>query len=457
MVERFKAHIATSGLIPEGATVVIGYSGGADSTCLLDLLRQCGVDVIAAHLHHGQRPEADKELQLCEAFCKQLGVPFMSGRADVPLIAQESGTGLEEAGRNARYEFFEKCLAQTGADLACTAHTLDDHVETVLLNLARGAGLHGLAGIPAKRGNIVRPLLPFSRAETRAYCEACGHWFHDDPANEDETFARVRVRRRVMPEIEVINPSAKSAVARLARVAADEDRFLDGMAAAALEKCEVQTNPDLYFLSKDVEASFDRAALCALPRVLLDRAVRLVTGALGAAFDSAQVGAVGSGLAEAESGSVTADGGEVVFEWGPATADARRLTVDAPYRFPLTVPGETVSGEFGWVLQAEPSEPKDYIREPRSLDVVLDARAVKGQLYFRSYEPGDTVTPLGFSGTKEVRGVLSDMGLTDTAKKRLPIVCDLVGPVWIPGGCIAERAKVTPASRECLRLRFRPI
>jgi tRNA(Ile)-lysidine synthase len=457
MVERFKAHIATSGLIPEGATVLVGYSGGGDSTCLLDLLRQCGVDVIAAHLHHGQRPEADKELELCAAFCQQIGVPFMSGRADVPRLARETGTGLEEAGRHARYEFFEQCLAQAGADLVATAHTLDDHVETVLLNLARGTGLRGLAGIQAKRGSIVRPLLPFSRAETRTYCEERGLWFHDDPANDDESFARVRVRKRIVPEIEAINSAAKSAVARLAQIADEEDRFLDGMAAAALEQCEDKPNGPLFFLSKDVEASFDRSALSAIPGVLFDRGIRLVTGALGAPFDSSQVSAVSSGLEAGNSGSVTAEGGEVVIEWTASTVTARRLVVDAPYRFPLTVPGETTSDEFGWVLTAESTGPEEYQREPKSLDVVLDARALKGQLYFRSYEPGDTVTPLGFSGTKEVRGVLSDMGLTDAAKRRLPIVCDLVGPVWIPGGCIADRAKVTAESKDCLRLKFGPI
>ena len=102
-------------------------------------------------------------------------MPFMSGRADVPKIAKEMGVGLEEAGRNARYEFFDQCVFQTGAELVLTAHTLDDQVETVLLNLVRGTGLRGLAGIPEKRGRIVRPLLPFTRAEARRVSYCCAH------------------------------------------------------------------------------------------------------------------------------------------------------------------------------------------------------------------------------------------------------------------------------------------
>src|SRR5579862_8897875 len=94
MLDRFKEHLRASGLIPEGAAVLVGYSGGADSTCLLHLLKEAGVDVAAGHLHHGERPEADRELKLCEAFCIDIGVPFVSGHADVPGIAKELKIGL---------------------------------------------------------------------------------------------------------------------------------------------------------------------------------------------------------------------------------------------------------------------------------------------------------------------------------------------------------------------------
>lgn len=457
MTERFRKHLAVSGLVPEGCTVLLGYSGGADSTCLLHLLREVGVDVIAAHLHHGQRQEADKEQELCEATCKSLDVPFMSGKADVPRIAKEMGIGLEEAGRHARYEFFDQCLYRTEADLIATAHTLDDRVETVLLNLARGTGLHGLAGIQARRGNIVRPLLPFTREETRAYCTERGLWFHDDPANDDESFARVRVRKLILPELESINTSSKSNIARLAQLAEDEDRFLDGMAAAALERAEHPLNGLLGFVSRDCEAAFDKVLLLALPKVLLARAVRLVTGAVGKGFDSHQTETVIKGLVTDAKGSVTAEGGTVVFEWDESRIHVRSLSVDSPYRFSITLPGETLSDDFGWKITAQNTGPDDYRREPGSLDVVLSAEAIKGPLYFRSYESGDTLQPLGRHGTRKLSEVFSDMGITEAARKRIPVVCDLVGPVWVPGGPIAERVKVTPATQRCIRLAFGPV
>jgi tRNA(Ile)-lysidine synthase len=243
----------------------------------------------------------------------------------------------------------------------------------------------------------------------------------------------------------------------LARTVADEDKFLDGMAAAALEQSESPLNGKLHFVSKDCEAAFDTTALLSLPRVLLARAIRLATGAVGASFDHHQTTRSIGGIANDPKGSVTADGGQVVLEWDESRVLVRSLHVDAPYRFPLTFPGETVSDEFGWKLTAASTGPEDYMREPGSLDVVIDSGAVKGALYFRSYEIGDTIRPLGLKGTKTVGDVMSGMGLTEAARRRLPIVCDLVSPVWVPGGCIDERVKVTGATRGCIRLSFGPI
>ena len=457
MTERFRAHLAESGLVPEGATVLVGYSGGADSTCLLHLLAEAGVDQIACHLHHGQRPEADEEMERCAAECDRLGVPFISGRADVPMLAEDRGIGIEEAGRRARYEFFEQCLHSTDASLVATAHTQDDHVETVLLNIVRGTGLHGLAGIPAKRDDIIRPLLPFSRAETRAYCEGRSLWFHDDPANEETAFSRVRVRRNVLPELEAINPAVRDAVCRLAATAEAEDKFLNGMSAAALERAEVELNGQLSFLTKDCEIAFDRAALTGVPEVLLSRAIRLVTGVLGQRFDFAQTQAVIQGLRWEERGSVTAEGGRIVVEWTRERVIARSLEVAEPFRFPLTIPGETVSDTFGWKFIVQTAGPENYLREPGSLDVVLDADAVTGGMFFRSYEDGDTIVPLGSSTEKKVSDVVAGLKLSQAARRRLPVVYDETGAVWVPGGCIGERVKVTVRAKRCFRLTLGPI
>jgi len=296
--------------------VVVGFSGGADSSCLLDLLRRLDIDLIAAHLNHSQRPEAKEEERHCRRFAEALGVPFVSGRADVPRMSEELKIGIEEAGRQARYTFLAQALHGTGASLIATAHTKTDHVETVIQHLARGTGLAGLSGIPARRENVVRPLLPFRRAETSSYCRERGFTVLEDPGNHDINFSRARVRHRILPELEQINPNVYDAVTRLAQVAADEDRFLNGMAAAMLERCEIVLNGELSFLTRDLEVALDRGALGAHPEVLVNRGIRLAAEVLGGTLDYSQTNAIAAGLREGGKGSITCEGGEVGVEGG---------------------------------------------------------------------------------------------------------------------------------------------
>ncbi|HTQ08456.1 MAG TPA: tRNA lysidine(34) synthetase TilS [Fimbriimonadaceae bacterium] len=456
MLERFREDLAARGLIPAGASVLLGYSGGADSTCLLHMLKSLGVEVSAGHLHHGQRPEADEELRRCEAFCEELGVPFVSGRADVPRLAKELKIGLEEAGREARYHFLGSAAYRLGCDLIATAHTREDLVETVLLNLARGCGLHGLAGIPARRDNIVRPLLGFSREETRAYCRTHGLWFHDDPANDDLSFSRARIRHRVVGELRQINPAFDLAVERTAERVGEEDRFLNGMAAAALEQCEKPLNGALRFLTLDCEVAFDRDRLTALPPVLFNRGIRLAVAALGSSLDSAQTSAIASGVGSSVRGAVTSDEGKVTVEWSPGTIHIRRLESSAPFRQPLTAPGETLCDELGWSIVAVPIKTA-VPRERTDLEVDVDLARVKGNLHFHSVQPGDKIQPAGFDGHRSVSTLLSDAKLTRAARARLPIICDMLGPIWIPGVCIGSRILPCPNSANLIRLGFRSL
>ncbi len=466
MLEAFRDYLETAGLIPPGVRVLVGYSGGADSTCLLHLLHLAGVDVVAGHLHHGQRAEADEEQRRCEEFCDQLGIPFATGKADIPRMATEMKIGLEEAGRHARYAFFQQAAFRLECQLIATAHTRTDHIETILLHLARGSGLSGLAGIQARRDNIVRPLLPFSREQARQYCEELGFWFHDDPANEDLSFSRARVRHRIVPELRAINPAADEAIARMADLVDEEDRFLNGMAAAALEQSEIELNGDLSFLSKDCEAAFDRGKLGTLPPVLFRRALRLAVQMLGATLERDHLAKIELGVSTLPNGAVTAEGGKVVVEWREDVVHARQIQPTEPFRYALTIPGETISDEFGWQFSAWHGQPAHAshdlpghgLRQQRaSLEVALPESAIKGPLYFRTAQSGDQMKPLGFDGTRKLSDLLSEAKLTAAARSRLPIVCDLAGPIWAPGVCLDNRMKLSGPDIRTIVIQFGPV
>lgn len=456
LIARLESHLSRTGLIPPESRVLVGYSGGADSTFLLHAMHACAVDVVAGHLHHGQRKEGDGEMRRCEEFAESLGVPFAGGRADVPKMAKELKIGLEEAGRKARYEFFQRAAIRCRCDLIATAHTRDDHIETVLLNLVRGCGMSGLSGIPERRDNIVRPALIFTRAETRAYCETEALWFHDDPANADPAFSRTRLRLRVLPELRSINASMDDNVARMAEIVGEEDRFLDAAAAAALERCEARLNGDLAFVSADCEVAFDKGLLGHLPPVLLRRALRLAFSALGGELDHAQTVCLAAGLAAESRGSVTAEGGRVVAEWDEERVSVRDLQPCEPFRFSLAVPGETSSTEFGWTFTVRETDPSAFRRPRNSLSVVFDPDKAAGELHIRTVTDGDAIAPLGMTGKRKISDILSEAGLTATAKRRLPIVCDMAGPIWAPGLCMSDRVKIADGTQRALELRFGP-
>ncbi len=412
---------------------------------------------MAAHLHHGQREEAGKEMARCEEFCRSLNIPFMVGKADVPRMSRDLKIGIEEAGRMARYNFFNQAARQYECDLVATAHTGTDSVETILFNLVRGTGPSGLTGIDASRNGLIRPLLPFSRSETLAYCQENGLWFHNDPANESMDFSRARIRHRVSPELALVNPAYESAILRCASIIDEEDQFLNGAAANALERAEALLNGSLGFLTRDAEVAFDRTAIGSLPPVLFKRACRLAVSALGGAIDFEQTEAIASGFSANVSGSVTAEGGTVVAEWDEKLLHFRQLQPTEPFRFKLTCPGETESEEFGWKITAHHAPRSEKRNDRTALRVEVSIAKTQGELYFRSVQPGDSMQPLGFSGTRKLSDLLSEAKLTKAARSRLPIICDFVGPIWAPGVCLSHRIDKEPECERVLVLEFEPI
>ncbi|MFQ3586345.1 MAG: tRNA lysidine(34) synthetase TilS [Fimbriimonadaceae bacterium] len=464
LFDRFRAHMARENFAPANARWLVGYSGGPDSTCLVHMLHRLGIDLVAGYLHHGQRPDADDEQRLCEQFCAERDIPFATGKADVPKLAADLKIGLEEAGRNARYAFFDQAAFRLQCGVVATAHTLTDRVETILLNLARGSGLAGLSGIPGRRGRIVRPLLPFTREETAAYCVELGLPTSADSANLDVRFARVRIRTEVLPQLRQIQPAVERTIARLGDIVEEEDRFLNGAAAAGLEQCEIPLNGELRFVSVDCEAAFRIEGLRRLPTVLRRRAVRLAVGALGGTVDHDLAQAIADGISGRASGSFTAEGGEVVVEWDAERAHFRRIESPPAYRVPLTLPGETLAEEFGWQVTAFEDILRDddwdggRVRQQRmALSTLVGLADLRPGFYLRNPQPGDAMRPIGFDGRRKLSDLLSESKLTQSARRRLPVMCDMIGPIWVPGVCLDERARIHDSADRVLRVRFEPI
>ena len=209
--------------IPAGR-VLVGVSGGPDSTALLLALREVGRDIVAAHYDHALREGSEEVARRVAELCARLRVPLFTERRHEPL---PKGS-LQAAARTLRYAFFERARAQAGADWIATAHTADDLVEGVVLHLLRGCGLAGFRGMPARRGRYLRPMLNTWRKDVTTFVAERGVAAHQDPANRDERFARVRARLYVLPALERDRPgitrrfhAAALAAARLQEHAED--------------------------------------------------------------------------------------------------------------------------------------------------------------------------------------------------------------------------------------------
>lgn len=225
--------------IPEGIAMVLAVSGGPDSTALLHgaarLAASRGWRLTVAHLDHALRDGSAEEAAGVAASAAALEMRAEVRRTDVRALAAAEHRSLEDAGRQARYRFLEEIAAGIGSEaLIATAHTADDAAETIVLRLARGSGLRGLRGIPARRGRVVRPLLDERRATLRAALDAAGIRYTLDPSNTVLDHARNRVRGEILPALEQLNPAVVEALARFGRLAAEDDDLLDALAAAEL-------------------------------------------------------------------------------------------------------------------------------------------------------------------------------------------------------------------------------
>ena len=259
------------------APVVVGCSGGADSLALLALAVDGGLAPIAVHVDHGLRPDSDREAGIVADAAARLGAGFDARRV---TIAGEAN--LEARARTARYDALEAARVAHGATAVLVAHTADDQAETVLLNFLRGSGSAGLAGMPARRGRVVRPLLAARRADVRAECTRRELTPWEDPSNDDLSFRRNWIRREVLPLLEQgAGRDLTPLLTRQADVLRAESDFLDALARAAWPGEGEARGRDLFALP---DALARRAVRCWLgpPPPALDEVEAVLAVARGA-------------------------------------------------------------------------------------------------------------------------------------------------------------------------------
>jgi tRNA(Ile)-lysidine synthase len=406
--------------------VLLAVSGGADSSAMASLLLEAQIvdrsRSVVAHFDHGWRgaAAAERDAAVVRALCDRYSIPLVCGAWRAPVRR-------EAAARAARYEFLARVANERGIDVVATGHTLDDQVETVIMNTMRGVGTYGLAGMApdarwplggADARRVVRPLLGITRDETRAYCEEHGIAFVDDPSNEARVHLRNRVRHELLPEIDIGTPEARQIIARLA------DQTRDG-----IERLEAATAHALIDHGNDGDGvRLSRAALRemtpALAPYALRQALRRLLG------DERDYGRrhfdVMSAAADARTGSTLHLPRGVVLTVDPHEL---LLTVGTPVTHAVPdgdhpLPFEGTLG--GWRLRVTPSAPGDPAAMPMPADAVVRRR-----------RPGDRIQPRGMSGHKKLQDYYTDRRVPRRERDAAPVIAHGADVLWTPFG-VAE-------------------
>ncbi len=232
--EQLLERVREEGLIATPMALLAMFSGGRDSTCLLDLaVALLGAGRVSAlHVNYGLRAAAEEDERHCRRLCERLGVEL---HVHAAAGEQPGGAGnLQAWARDVRYRQAGRLAAELDA-LIATGHTASDQVETIVYRLAASPGRRALLGLAAREGRLVRPLLGVTREQTAAYCRERGLSWREDESNSDERFARTRVRDGVLPALRAVHPAAESNLLRTAALLREETELLDGLVAAELD------------------------------------------------------------------------------------------------------------------------------------------------------------------------------------------------------------------------------
>ena len=462
-IQEFQAILQTRCAIDLKKPVLLGFSGGPDSICLLSLLVKSGVEVTAAHLDHALRPDSAAEAVQAEEICRQLGADFISRRVDVADYAQKKHLSVEEAARKQRYAFLFAEAAKTGAQAVLTGHQADDQVETVLMHLLRGSALSGLAGMRmvllpnpwSKDIPLVRPLLAFSREEVEAYLSEIPIRPIFDQSNQDSSFFRNRIRNDLLPQLVTYNPQFKKRILRMADAIALEDDLVMAQTRQAWAETVIETGEDFVV--------FDRAKTASLHPALRRRLMREGLTRLRSELRDMDYQVIEKGshffTDPCQSNTVHLIAGLEMF------AHLKRRVVlakkESPLHglwpqltqkkaLPLKIPGMVSLNEH-WTLRS--SRETIYINTGDPFVCQLNAELLADKLTIDRFKAGDRFSPYGAAAQEMKLGDFwTNQGLAARARSNWPLIRSGEEIVWVPGFRIADRWRVKKETTSILRL-----
>ena len=426
MLNKVKDYIRKHKLLNDNDLYIVALSGGADSVSLLLLLDEMGYNIHAAHCNfHLRGEESDRDELFCESLCQQKSIPFHRIHFDTLTYAETHKVSVEMAARELRYHYFEELRSDIGATGVCVAHHQDDSVETVLLNLIRGTGLRGLTGIQCRNGHILRPLLCVSRKEIESYLQTKDQSYVIDSTNLEDDMLRNKVRLRVIPLLQELNPAVTENILRTSENLTEAQGILDSIVSLYKNSKSLDLN-ELKKYGSSEYILFEWLKDYGFNGVQVKEAMGAETGSI---FTSSQ------------GYDLLVDRGRFVVE--PTLKSLK----------PLSIPEEGT-----YVLDEETKisvkkVPVWVSREERV--ATLDASKVHFPLTVRRVEKGDKMVPYGMRGHRLLSDIMTDRKMTLFEKRRQIVVVDAKGIiVWLAGIRISDLCQIDDTTTEVVEIHY---
>jgi tRNA(Ile)-lysidine synthase len=431
MLKVFHDHIARHQLCKATDKILLAVSGGLDSMVMLNLFHQAGYSVAVAHCNFQLRgAESYGDEQFVKEQCDHLKIPFYCEQFDTNNYAWENGLSIQIAARDLRYAWFEEILIQEKFDKLATAHHLNDSLETVLLNLCKGTGVQGLAGIPLENGFIIRPMLFASRAEIEAYAIAEKVKWREDSSNLTDDYQRNFLRHQIIPLLKEINPSIEHTFSTtLEKVRGGVE--LMGAGQKELENSFVKTIDGKTFIKKEAFQSFHYAA-----PVLWELIKHF-----------------GFNIEQCEEiiQSIHSQSGKKFLTTSSQLIIDRESLIIATHQDSWkqteiqTGQTETILGP--WKLLIGEREP---VIKANRLEAILDVDRLHFPLCWRKWRAGDSFYPLGMEHHKKISDFLIDQKISVAEKDSVTVLESNGEIVWVAGYRVDNRFKITEHTKRAI-------
>lgn len=461
-----------AGLVREGTGIVVGVSGGADSVCLLAILKALQSELMltltAVHVHHGLRgEEADGDKAFVQALCEKWSIPLRVYDVDVKSISRSKGISLEEAGREVRYDLFAQVLKETGSEFIAVAHQMEDQAETVMLHLLRGTGLDGLCGMSVRQGNLLRPLLNISRAEILEYLTRNAIPYRVDSSNLSGDYTRNRVRNELFPALrEMFSVDPVKQLVRLSTLVQDDYIHLEEEARSAFKQCSIEQAPNG---SESIVSELSLSKLKSFSDALIKRIIRIAWERIKGNrknLEQVHVTQVLELIKKEKTGKrVTLPLGarvEISYDkliFSPCEGSGDKKT----YNYSVALEGETRAPKaggalYGQVMSAEQAFLKyglpESIKE-KELVQLFDYDRIKCGITLRNRTEGDRIYPRGSKGEKKLKEYFIDQKIPREVRSEVPLVAYENRVVWIVGMRTSEDFRAGRDTRRVCVLSWR--